>query len=304
MASEYGELVGIDNLHYATVTDTSSAYTPGTNTYLAPAGDISSEGKASVKIRYYDNKPYFVSTTEGETTTKVTVSGVPLSLAAILTGKPYDTSKGIMIDTGNLSNAPWCAFSGRMDLGDGGYRFFQYLKGKFSYSKMDAATKKDDIEEKTTELTYTAVLTEYKFTMPDSTTHGVKGVFADTTDAAFVAGDDWFDQVQTPATIGAPSALTMSSIVPASDATGVLATANVVLTFSNKIASHSVVLVDDVTDAIVPSAITFDATGKIMTINPTSNMTAGDKHAVTIFSVTDIYGQTLTNSLSYFTVAS
>ena len=83
MSSEYGELVGIDNLHYAAVTDSVTAYTPGTNTYLAPAGDISTEGKSNIKIRYYDNKPYFVSTTEGETTATVTVSGVPLSLAPI-----------------------------------------------------------------------------------------------------------------------------------------------------------------------------------------------------------------------------
>ena len=303
MASEYGELVGIDQLHYATIADSSTAYTPGENTYLAPAGDISTEGKSSIKIRYYDNKPYFVSTTEGETTATTTVSGVPLSLAAILTGKPYDTSKGVFIDTGDLSSAPWCAFSGRMDLGDGGHRYFQYLKGKFSYSKMEATSKKDDIDEKTTELTYTAVLTDYQFTMPDSTTHGVKGVFADTTDAAFVTGESWFSQVQTPATIGAPGALSMSSIVPAADATNVVATANIVLTFSNRIADSNIFLVNSPTGSLVTVAKSWDSTGKILTMTH-SALTAGARHAVVITNVTDIFGQELADAISYFTVAS
>ncbi len=305
MADQYGELVGCDNMHSAAVTaDTSAAYTTGTNDYLAPVAEIQHEAKIDTANRYYDNKLRFVTNTEGATEVKITVSGVPCSMAAEYTGKPYDSSKGVFIDTGDASNTPWRTLSGRMDLGDGGYRYFQYLKGKFAIGTQSAQTREDKTNVKTVDLTYTAVITEYKFTMPDSTTKGVKGVFADTTDSAFVTGDSWFSQVQTPATIGAPAALTMSSIVPASGATGVLASANVVLTFSNAIASHSVKLVDDVTDAIVPAAYTFDSTGKILTINPTGNMTAGDKHAVAIFGVKDVYGQSLADSLSYFTVAS
>lgn len=305
MASEYGELVNLDNLHYAPVlVDTESSYQAGANKYLAPAAEMKKEAKVDATPRYYDGKAMFVSPTEASTDVTLTVSGVPSWLAAELTGKPYDATRGIMVDTGDVSQAPYYAMSARAELGDGGYRFYQFLKGRFSIGAETAKTKEDKVTANTVELNYTGLVTIHEFTMPDSTKKGVKGVQADTTDAAFAGADAWFSQVQTPETLGAPSALALSSIVPASAATGVLASANVVLTFNNAIASHSVKLIDDVTDAIVPGAYTFDSTGKVLTINPTGNMTAGDKHAVAIFGVKDVYGQSLEDSLSYFTVAS
>jgi phi13 family phage major tail protein len=305
MSSEYGELVNLDNLYYAKVlNDSADSYQTDTNKYLAPAAEMKKEAKVDATPRYYDGKAMFVSPTEASTDVTLTVSGVPSRLAAELTGKPYDVTRGLMIDTGDVSNAPYYALSARAELGDGGYRFYQFLKGRFSLGAETAKTKEEKVTASTVELTYTGLVTIHEFAMPDGSKSGAKGVQADTTDAAFTGAGAWFSQVQTPETLGKPAELTMSSIAPASGTTGVLATANVVLMFSNAIASHSVKLVDNVTDAIVPAAYTFDSTGKILTINPTGNMTAGDKHAVAIFGVKDVYGQSLADSLSYFTVAS
>lgn len=303
MDAQYGEFVGVSNLYYAPVTaDTSSAYTTGTPVYLAPSGEVAGTPKVATKNTYYDNAPANTFTTEAETEVKVTIPNIPASRAATLLGKNYDATSGRVYDSG-AANPPDMALGFRFDMGTtGDYRYFWYLKGTFSQTGAETGkSKTNDVDPQTYELTFTAIVTTHQWTV-NSVTQAMKRVFGDTTDSAF-SGATWFTQVQTPDTVSAPDAIAMSSIVPASGATGVAASANVVLTFNNKIASHSVVLVDDVTDAVVPASYTWDTTGKILTINPTSNMTATDKHAVAIFAVTDVYGQTLANALSYFTVA-
>jgi phi13 family phage major tail protein len=302
--SEFGELVNIDSLYYALVTsDTLTAYTAGASSYLAPAGEIQHEAKVDINTRYFDGVPMFTSVTEGATAVKIKVSGVPMKLAAILTGKPYDATKGVFIDTGDASATPDAAFSGRMELGDGGYRYFQYLKGKFSIGAQEAVSKDEKITAKTVDLTYTAVKTVYKFTLPDGKTDGVKGYFADTTDAAFTSAANWFSQVQTPATTNPPTALALSSSVPATNATGVLATAKPTLTFNNVIASDAVTLIKTTDNSVVTCTKTYDATGKILTISPSASLTAASVYNIVVAGVKDIYGQTLATSVIKFTVA-
>lgn len=311
MGSEYGELVNLDNLHYAKVTtDTDAAYEAAAVAYLAPAGDISHEAATNIKTRYYDGKPMFTTVTEGATAVSITVSGIPAQKAAELTGKPYDVATGRVYDTGDASKTPWYSFGGRMELGDGGYRYFWYLKGKFSLGAEEAATKTDDIDEKTYSLTYTAMVTIHEFVglpNPDGgedITAGVKAVKADTTDPAFDP-TGWFDQVQTPDSAGAPTAIALSSIVPAADATAVVKTADIVITFNNKIADSNISLVNSPLGTFV-TAITkaWNATGKVLTVHPTTALAGATRHAIIIANVTDIYGQELTDTVKYFTTAS
>lgn len=206
MSSEYGELINCDEMHYATVTaDTDEAYTASTPKYLCPAAEIKHESKVNTDTRYYDGKPMFTTMTEAEGTITITVSGVPMKLAAELSGKPY--KNGMLIDTGDISEAPYCALSGRMELGDGGYRYFQYLKGKFSIGAQDAKTREDKITASTIELTYTAINTVHSKFDVDSTKYpngkSIKGLFADTTDETFTGAADWFTAVQKPADVAA-----------------------------------------------------------------------------------------------------
>ena len=206
MNSPYGELVNVDNTHYAKVTaDTKETYTTDVPKYLAPAAEIKHEATVDNTPRYYDGKPMFSTPSEAATAVTLTVSGVPSKLAAELTGKPYDATKGIAIDTGDASGAPDYALSGRMELGDGGYRYYQYLKGKFTLGGSTAHTAEDKTTANTVDLNYTAVVTVHEFDVPDGKTpagtkkSGVKGLTADTTDEAFTSADAWFSKVQTPA---------------------------------------------------------------------------------------------------------
>lgn len=200
----YGELIGCDEMHYSKVTEDSlESYAAATPEYLAPVADISHDTTVNTSKRHYDNLPRYVDLNEGGTSVKIVISGVPCVLAAKLTGKPYDMEKGLFYDTGDLSEAPYCTLSGRMDLGGGGYRYFNYLKGKFTLGSQTARTKEENITVNTIDLTYEPVVTTHKFKVDSAKTCGVKAVFADTTDEKFTTADSWFSKVQTPPEVAA-----------------------------------------------------------------------------------------------------
>lgn len=96
------------------------------------------------------------------------------------------------------------------------------------------------------------------------------------------------------------SAVALSTIVPADAATNVAKDANVVITFNNKIMREAVV-VTSAAGAIVPGAKTWDAPGKILTFNPTSDLAGATVYLVTVGGVADIYGQTLAAVVKKFT---
>lgn len=100
----------------------------------------------------------------------------------------------------------------------------------------------------------------------------------------------------------APSAISLSSIVPADDASGVAVGANIVLTFNNEIRSEAIV-VTSAAGVIVAGAKTWDATNKILTFNPTVDLSASTTYIVTIAGVVDIYSQLLAASVKNFATA-
>jgi len=100
----------------------------------------------------------------------------------------------------------------------------------------------------------------------------------------------------------APSAVALSSIVPADAATNVAVNANIVLTFNNKIAREAIVVTDEL-GGIVAGAKTWDVDGKVLTFNPTSEFTASTVYIVTITGVVDIYNQSLAAEVKNFETA-
>ena len=227
---------------------------------------------------------------QGTDSAEIQQKNIPLDDLARILG--HTITNGIMVRSKD-DLAPEVAFAFRSKKSNGAIEYDKYLCGRFEEPDKEADSDGEKVTPKFKTIKgsfYPRKLDGYssKQMESDSTTYNADNLTS------------WFTTVDGVA----PDAIALSSIVPESAATGVLASANVVLTFNNKIASHSIELVDDVTDAIVPSTKTWDSTEKILTINPTSDMTAGDKHAVAIFGVTDVYGQELAHALSYFTVAS
>ena len=99
----------------------------------------------------------------------------------------------------------------------------------------------------------------------------------------------------------APTALTVTSD-PSDEETGVLVSDNIVLTFNNKVSTENVIVMSSV-GALIPVVKTWDVTGKILTINPTVDLSAAKMYLVNIIGVVDIYNQTLAPSVVNFTTA-
>lgn len=300
MEQKYGEFVGVDSVYTADVlVDDEGNYTAGIPEYLAPVAEIAGEAEISNTTNYYDNKPGINYVTEGVTSLAITVSNVPAEKLADHLGKSYDATSGRVYDSGQ-PNPPDKAIGFRYNMGRSGYRYYWYLKGTFSGGAEEAASKSADVDIRTYQLTFTAMPTTHEWEI-DGEQKPLKRVFGDTADPSFNPAA-WFTQVQTPDTETPPAALTLANSVPADGAPAVAVGANIVLTFSNKIAGHAITMLDE-TFTPVPVAFSFDATGKILTINPNADLSAATTYGVIINGVKDIYGQVLATQTIDFTTA-
>lgn len=108
------------------------------------------------------------------------------------------------------------------------------------------------------------------------------------------------DEIATLFAAGAPDAVALSTIVPADDAPDIAINANIVLTFNNEI-SREAIVVTKADGTIVAGAKTWDATGKILTFNPTADLANATVYIVTVGGVVDIYGQSLAAAVKNFT---
>lgn len=92
------------------------------------------------------------------------------------------------------------------------------------------------------------------------------------------------------------TAPTVSSTVPAANATSIAVSANVVITFSeamDKVSTNlrEILLYADVAGTLIASTLTWDATGTIATLDPTSNLSAATVYRLVITTnVRDLAG--------------
>jgi phi13 family phage major tail protein len=300
MDQKYGEFVGVDSLYYAPVTvNSASEYVAGTPVYLAPAAEVAAAVAIGKLPTHYDNVPANNYTTEAETVIKSIVANLDAKTLAYLLGKKYDETSGRVFDAG-VANPPLVAFGFRYNMGTNGYRYYWYLAGTFAGGEEAAVTKKENVEVKNYELSYTAIPTTKKFTV-NGETMPLKRVFGDTADAAFDA-DGWFTQVQIPGA-APPAVVALSSSVPADEATGISKTTTIVLTFNNKIAQEGISLIDASSGDVVACTKAWDAAGKVLTITPDAALSGTTDYVVAINSVVDVYGQALTATTVFFTTA-
>lgn len=110
------------------------------------------------------------------------------------------------------------------------------------------------------------------------------------------------DEIAAIFAAAAPNAIALSSSVPAADATAVNVTANIVLTFNNKIVNDQITLMT-AAGVIVPFTKSWDSAGKVLTIDPVASLAASTVHLISIVGVTDMYSQTLAPVVRKFTTA-
>lgn len=296
---EYKSTIGLDDLYVATVSeDSASAYTAGTPEYFAPAAEASQEPTVNEETQYADDQAYDVVTFNAETKVTLNVTNISPEMLALIMGQTFDAATGQVWEDA-VAVPPYMALSFRSLKSNGSYRYYQFLKGKFSMPKNEHATKGDSPDFKMTEVVYTAIPTVYNFDL-GSVNRPVKRVWGDE-DTTNFDGSTWFSQVQTPVAT-TPSALALSSSTPTDGATGVSVSANQTLTFNNALRDDAVerVVISKADGTQAAAAITIDATKKIITINPTSNLSASTVYLIT-YAVEDIYGQTLSGVVNFTT---
>lgn len=303
-AGEYKSVVGLDKVHVSLVTqDDSSGYVADTPEEFAPAIEAVAEPTTSQDTQYADNQPFDVLTAEGETKITLTTTNIPIQVLAKYLGKAFDTVSGRMFDTGADANPPDATLSFRSMKSNGKYRYFQYLKGKFSVPKDEAATAAEKKDPKPSQIVFTAFNTVKKFNVGLPEDKSVKRIIGDEDSVNFV-GTTWFNQVQTPS-IAAPSALALSSSVPVDGTSGISKSLNQTLTFNNVLkaaAVNGVTLIKASDASVVAGDITLDATRKIITIDPTSDLGATTGYII-VYAVEDIHGQTLKGAIDFTTAA-
>lgn len=187
---------GITAAPTSVATTAGQGYTAGTPVALAPIASIASEVENTTKTRYYDNIPYYVDTSEGETKVTAVISGLDITDQAILLGKHYDETAKRLYDSGQ-PNAPWVALGFRAQTADG-FRYFWYNKGKFAPWSEEASTKTSDIEEKTTSLEFSAVVTTFQGFDVDGDPSGIKRVIGEDPIDDTLNVATWFNTVKTP----------------------------------------------------------------------------------------------------------
>lgn len=79
--------------------------------------------------------------------------------------------------------------------------------------------------------------------------------------------------------------------------------ASLVLVFNHQMASGatSQVTLEDASGATVTTVNSLDATGKILTINPSASLTAASAYTIVIQDAQDVYGQTLDTDVTFWT---
>ena len=299
---EFKPALGLRDIYYALVTqDDASAYAAGTPKYLAPAMKLTTKPKTNSESLYADDGAYETMSSEGETEGELDITELPLETLAEITGTVYDAATGSLLDNGGT--APYIALGYRAKKSNGKYKYYWYYRVRCQKPEEEKESDSDTPKPKNAKLKVTALKTIYQWVM-GAVTDGVKRRVVDEDVPGTTVLANWFTAVQVP-TIGTPSALTMTP-VPADNATSVVVTSNQTLTFNNAMNGNvlnGIALIKAADDSPVPASITINAARKIVTIDPTSSLTAATEYYISIVNATDIYGQVYPNTVVSFTTA-
>jgi phi13 family phage major tail protein len=299
-AAEKKSVVGLRDLYIALVTqDDADAYAAGAPQAFAPAVSASHKPKSDSKTQYADDEAFDVLTSEGETQLDLEVTAIPLSMLALVLGREFDAATGRMFDNGGTP--PDVALSFRSIKSNGKYKYFQYLKGKFTSPDEDQATKADTPDPKTIKIGFTAVKTVYAFVL-DGVTATVKRVVGDE-DATDFDGSTWFDAVQVPVA-GSPDAFTCTP-TPADGATAQAVSVAITLTFSNPLAGNvenGVALVRQDNSSAITLTRTLNAARTVLTLGH-ANLTAAKTYNIVLAGLVDMYGQIFSDTVYDFATA-
>lgn len=279
--------IGLDSFHYAPLlTDNISGCSYGTP--VAITGSVSATIKAngSIETQYADDGPAVNAPSIGSQEIDVEFTNLALSVRATLLGQTV--TSGVVSES--TTDTPLDVAIGFRSLkSNGKYRYIWYLKGNFALPDDAYKTKEAKTNFNTQKMKYNGLRREYD---------GLYKFAVDEDDPAVAAATitNWFNAV--PITIASPVALTMAS-VPADADANIAINVSPTFTFNNAINTAQVTadyfyLLKASDGSKVAAALSIDSAGKVVTLNPTSDLTNSAEYLLVCSGlVKDIYGQVL-----------
>lgn len=212
------EFRGVDKFYFAEVIkDDSTGYECGTPVHI-PVQEIGKSTDSSSEAHYYDNKAMIVVNSESADTITLTLAPPALAQLAALTGKSFDATTGMMVDSPRQNK--YYAIMYRTKGTDGGYRYVSRLKGQFNIPEETYITEDDGTDTNNTQIEFTGIYTEHEFAkgIYNGSTWEAAGVKGIVVDARYGLADvsDFFSQVQTPDTISTTPEVTGIGVTPSS----------------------------------------------------------------------------------------
>lgn len=283
-------VTGVQNVVYWIMSEnTNSAATYGTVYPLPGVMSAKITHKSDSQMVSAEDQIDEVIYGQGSDGVEIQQKNIPLDDLARLLG--HTITNGVMIRSKN-DIAPEVAFAYRSKKSNGAIEYDKYLCGRFEEPDKEAESDGEKVTPKYKTIKgtfYPRKLDGYssKQMESDSSTYNADNLTA------------WFTTVDGTA----PDAIALSSSSPAANATGVLATVHPTLTFNNKIADYSGVMLIKADGTTVTAPVTADTTGKILTLTPSASLTTATVYTIALASVTDVFNQTLANQTIKFTIA-
>lgn len=277
--------IGLKNLYYA-IMETDPA--GGTPTYSAPvliSGAISANinPNTNSETLFADDGPHETATSLGNIELELNVADLDLDTQAALLGH---TVTGGVLKRIATDTPPYVAIGFQSLKSNGHYRYTWLNKGKFRLPEQNHETKGDQINFQTPTIVGA-------FVARDADDEWERHIDEDHTDYVASMGTDWFNSPLQTSDFTPP---TVSSVVPANNATGIATSATVVWTFSEALALSTCVLanfmlVKDTDGAKVTGTLSVNAARTIVTFTPGSALSGSTAYrAIVGAGVKDIYG--------------
>lgn len=262
----FGETVpvNIENFCYAKLNVTTGVYDPPV--VIPGLMEVKMEMKVEESKLSGDGKTRFIVNTEGDISIEATVNKFPLKDRATLLGRTFDAEKGTLLTTEN-DVAPYVATGFEIENEDGTSAYTWLYKGRFGQpSESYKQTEEGKVTFATPTLKGTFIADK----------DGHKGIIMDESEGITPPANFMASVYKPTIDLVAP---TVTS-VPTDGATGVLGTANLVLTFSKAILADTInsanIFVMKSDGTAVPATLSVNATNTIVTVDPVATLTAGD----------------------------
>jgi len=289
-------LTGVEKLYWAkNLTDLPAGATFDTPVYLPGVREIDYDPKYNTDKLYAEDMLWAQATTFSEATVKINLADLTSALTALMLGATLATEGGVYKTIKDM--APFGAILYKAPKANGATRYGVFYNGKFTPPKSTIKTKEEKTVFQTPELD--GLFQALK-------ANGMTEYSVDTDDANCPPDIDttWFNSVVIP---GSNVTVPTVTSVPIDAATGVLASANVVFTFSTAINPTTVtsgnVFLMKADGTLIASGLSVDVTNKIITVNPAVDLTAGAYVAVCTTNVKTPSGIGIAaNSVVNFTV--